>query len=152
MATLFNSKGATIDQLLSAWKANGGPTDQEVIDFAAAASTQLNDSEMVAKFEENVREVGTRANAIDRSFDRVVRAFQDMVNRYGSDYPGFSAYLTEWRGYNQVWFYSFFFVIHNSCLQRWIENLALSRDVASEQVTVLRRMDCPFRHWISLLK
>lgn len=77
-------------------------SDQEVIAFADAAIKQLESGDMVAKFQENVKQVGTWANQIDASFDRVSRSFADMVTKYGKDFPGFAAYNTEWIGYNTV--------------------------------------------------
>lgn len=77
-------------------------TDQEKIAFANAAIEQLEDDEMVEKFKANVKQVGTQANAIDASFDLVTRKFNQMVNDYGKDFPGFSTYRDEWVSYNKV--------------------------------------------------
>ncbi|KAJ2927005.1 hypothetical protein H1R20_g10099, partial [Candolleomyces eurysporus] len=128
MATAATSDPETIDHLLATWAANGGPSDDEVIQYATEITSQLEDDEMVKKFQENVKEVGTWANEVDASFDRVSRKFDDMVAEYGKDFPGFSNYNSEWKGFNQ----------------RWVEHLMLSRDVASEHVAILRRFDQVF--------
>ncbi|KAJ2924806.1 hypothetical protein H1R20_g12280, partial [Candolleomyces eurysporus] len=104
------------------------PTDQEKIAFANAVIEQLDDDEMVKKFQENVQQVGVWANQIDASFDKVTRKFTEMVDKYGKDFPGFSDYKNEWVGY----------------YQRWVKLLSLSRDVASEHITILRRFDQVF--------
>ncbi|RXW16928.1 hypothetical protein EST38_g8925 [Candolleomyces aberdarensis] len=101
------------------------PTEQEKNAFADAVIEQLSDDETVRKFQEDVKQVGVWANQIDASFDKVTRKFTEMVDKYGKDFPGFSDYKNEWIGY----------------YQRWVKLLALSRDVASENVTILRRFD-----------
>ena len=117
------------------------PTDQEKIAFANAVIEQLDDDEMVKKFQENVQQVGVWANQIDASFDKVTRKFTEMVDKYGKDFPGFSDYKNEWVGYYQVILTSSFFrsALTPCAFQRWVKLLALSRDVASEHVTILRR-------------
>jgi len=51
-----------------------------------------------------------------------------MVNQYGGDFPGLSGYNAEWKGY----------------IDRWVAQLSVSRDVASETVALLRRFDQVF--------
>lgn len=92
----------SMDQLLSTWAANAGPTEEEKIAYANAVSDMLDDSEMVKKFIENVNQVGVWANEIDESFDKVTRSFADMVNKYGSSLPEIKNYHSEWIGYNNV--------------------------------------------------
>ncbi|KAF8756971.1 hypothetical protein RHS01_04168 [Rhizoctonia solani] len=126
MATLFENS-ARIDDLLSTWS-KSGPSDEEIIQYATAATEQLEDSEMQKQFAENVKQAGTWANEVDEAFDKVTRSFADMNTKYGKDFPGFSNYNTEWIEFNQ----------------RWIKLLSDSRDVASKNVATLKRFDQVF--------
>ncbi|TEB33802.1 hypothetical protein FA13DRAFT_1626524 [Coprinellus micaceus] len=83
---------------------------------------------MVAEFEKKVGDVGNWANEVDKAFDGVTRTFVQVVNDYGKDFSGLSGFLSEWRGYNS----------------RWVSALLLSRDVASQDVTILRRFEKVF--------
>ncbi|KAF5323039.1 hypothetical protein D9611_009337 [Ephemerocybe angulata] len=125
MATAAVLSYSDAEQIMATWAKSGGPTDEEKIKFADEALALLADDDMAAKFQDNVKQVGVWANQIDASFDRVTRSFADMVAKYGSDFPGFAAYNTEWIGYNK----------------KWVAHLSLSRDVASEHVVILRRFD-----------
>ncbi|ELU37335.1 hypothetical protein AG1IA_08635 [Rhizoctonia solani AG-1 IA] len=100
MATLFENS-ARIDDLLSTWS-KSGPSDEEIIQYATAATEQLEDSEMQKQFAENVKQAGTWANEVDEAFDKVTRSFADMNTKYGKDFPGFSNYNAEWIEFNQV--------------------------------------------------
>ncbi|KAJ2918276.1 hypothetical protein MD484_g2100, partial [Candolleomyces efflorescens] len=111
-----------------------GPTDAEVITYCSAAIAELNRAP--TDFEKNVQEVGVWANDIDASFDRTTRKFSDLVKKYGKDYPGLKDYSNEWQGYNK----------------RWVTNLLLSRDVASEQSGVLNRFENVFLEMIQTIK
>ncbi|KAJ2916563.1 hypothetical protein MD484_g3870, partial [Candolleomyces efflorescens] len=101
------------------------PSDQDKLDFANAALEQLSDDQAVQQFEDNVKQVGTWANQVDASFDTVTRKFEQMVETYGKQFPGFSSYKDEWVGFDT----------------RWVALLSKSRDVASEHVAILKRFD-----------
>jgi hypothetical protein len=102
MATAQTPSYYETQKLVAGWSAKGTPSDEEKIKFIDEVSAQLDDDEMVQKFLANVKEAGTAANQVDAAFDRVSRAFDDMVAKYGSDFPGFSNYNGEWKGYNSV--------------------------------------------------
>ena len=97
---LFQS--ISIDQLFKTWAADGGPTEDEKNQYADAASELLDDDEMVAQFTANVEKVGTWANDVDASFDKVNRTFADMVDKYGGSFPGLSNFKNDWTGYTNV--------------------------------------------------
>lgn len=78
------------------------PTEAEKIAFIDAVSDELKNDASVEKFLDNVKQAGVAANTVDASFDRVSRAFDDMVNKYGSDFPGFSDYNDQWKSYNKA--------------------------------------------------
>ena len=144
-ATLFSSmalfSNISMDQLLSTWAANGGPSEDEKVAYLNAASDELEDDEMVEKFKENVNQAATWANDIDASFDKVGRTFTDLVNKYGSVLPDINNFKNEWTGYNNVGSASFPLnaLYLPTCRQNWIDYLSLSRDVASENVGILKR-------------
>lgn len=80
------------------------PSEAEKVAFIDTVSAELKDDASVEKFLDNVKQAGVAANTVDAAFDRVSRAFDDMVAKYGSDFPGFSNYNDEWKGYNSVSF------------------------------------------------
>ncbi|KAJ2912041.1 hypothetical protein MD484_g8367, partial [Candolleomyces efflorescens] len=101
-----------------AWRASGGPSQEEQDQYINGAIKSLGDPEQVVQFQQNVEEVGVWANDVDAAFDRVTRGFVDIVAKYGKDFPGLSAFLADWKTYNT----------------RWVALLLLSRNVASEQI------------------
>jgi outer membrane murein-binding lipoprotein Lpp len=135
MATVFD-KHVTLNHLLTNWKSNDGPTDQEIIAYANAASEQLKDPSMKGKFEENVKQVGTWANEIDANFDIVTRKFKDMKDEFGQDFPDFPKYYDEWLVFKA----------------RWVALLQDSRDVASQTVATLKRFDKIFIEMVLQIK
>ncbi|KAJ2914562.1 hypothetical protein MD484_g5813, partial [Candolleomyces efflorescens] len=125
MTTDTTLHGEGTEAVLLRWSAQG-PTDAEVIAYCDAAIAELESTP--TDFEKNVQEVGVWANDIDASFDQTTRKFSDIVKKYGKDFPELKGYSDEWQGYNK----------------RWVANLLLSRDVASEQAGVLNRFDNVF--------
>ena len=99
MATAAVLAPPATDALLPEWR---GLNDDEATQFVNDAIALLNDSAMVAEYEKNVGEVGTWANEVDTAFDRVTRAFVQIVDDYDKDFPALSGFLSEWRGYNSV--------------------------------------------------
>ncbi|RXW11897.1 hypothetical protein EST38_g13958 [Candolleomyces aberdarensis] len=103
-------------------------SDDEVIQFASAMTSRLQDPEMVGQLLQNVKQIGTWAIQAGESLGRVSRKFEDTVAKYGNDFPGLSDYHNEWKGYKQ----------------RWVKNLWISRDVVAENITILKRFDKVF--------
>jgi len=130
MAAVATPSLVDSQKVLDTWSASaeGKASDDEVIKFADGALALLADDSQAAIFANNVKQVGTWANQIDAAFDRVARSFDDMVDKYGRDFPGFSDYNVEWKGY----------------IARWVAHLSLSRDVASESAALLHRFDQVF--------
>ncbi|CCM00799.1 uncharacterized protein FIBRA_02841 [Fibroporia radiculosa] len=106
------------------------------IQFAKDAIKVLDDDSQVKKFEEEIENIGTAAVQIDQAFDRVARAFQDMVDKHGSDFPEIAGYKGEWNAYKG----------------RWVTYLWNSRNVASEMSAVLTRYDQVFLNLIDNIK
>ena len=92
----------SIDQLLSTWAANGGPSEEEKIAYANAASDMLENSKMVEEFIEHVNQFGVWASSVDESFTRITRGFGDMVSKYGSLLPDLKQVSDEWAKYASV--------------------------------------------------
>ncbi|KAJ2918841.1 hypothetical protein MD484_g1628, partial [Candolleomyces efflorescens] len=130
-ATTLLGEGA--EEILLRWKAQG-PTDAEVIAYCDAAIAELDSNP--TEFQKNVQEVGVWANEIDASFDRITRNLSDIVTKYGKDFPKLSEFSDEWTGYNK----------------RWVADLLLSRNVASEQAGVLNRFDKVFLEIVQEIK
>ncbi|KAJ2913939.1 hypothetical protein MD484_g6471, partial [Candolleomyces efflorescens] len=126
----------SMDQLLSTWAADGGPSEDDKVAYLNAASDELENDEMVEKFKENVNQAATWANDIDASFDKVGRTFTDLVNKYGSVLPGIKDFKKEWTGYNN----------------NWVDYLSLSRDVASENVGILKRFRQVYLEMVDSIK
>jgi hypothetical protein len=78
-------------------------SSEERIEYAKGAIEVLQDDEEIAKFERDIENVAKAAILIDVAFDRVTRNFQDMVDKYGGDFPELSNYKAEWDGYNEVY-------------------------------------------------
>lgn len=104
MATLFNPQSGTLTDLLATWKANGGPSEDEKLEYVMGCADLLEDDEMQEKFKENVAQAATQANEIDELFAHVTRSFQAMVDEFGSDFPKLRELQSEWNGYNSVHF------------------------------------------------
>jgi hypothetical protein len=82
------------------WAASDGPTEEEQIKYAEDALVVVKDEKHTLV--DNVKEVGVWANQVDVAFDNVTRGFEEMVVKYGHDFPEISDYLTEWKGYKTV--------------------------------------------------
>ncbi|TEB26954.1 hypothetical protein FA13DRAFT_1795203 [Coprinellus micaceus] len=95
---------------------------------AVLSQWKASGPEKAKAYQANIEQVGVWANEVDAAFDRVTRSLQDMVERYGSRFPELAGFRDDWNGYNA----------------RWVSHLALSRDVASAHVTILRRFDQVF--------
>ena len=143
MATAQTLSYHEVHQLTVSFAAAAEPTDKDKIAFIKAVREQLQDGDMVQQFLANVREAGTTANEVDAAFDRVSRSFDDMVSKFGTDFPGFATFNNEWKDYNSVGVLypaAFVFLIFSlSFFQRWVTYLSDSRDVASTHITLLRR-------------
>ncbi|KAJ2912242.1 hypothetical protein MD484_g8170, partial [Candolleomyces efflorescens] len=116
----------SIDQLLSTWAANGGPSEEEKIAYANDASDMLENSKMVEEFIEHVNQFGVWARAVDESFMRITRGFGDMVSKYGGLLPDLK--------------------------QNWDDYLTLSRNVASEDAKRLDVFDTFYLEMIENIK
>ncbi|CCM02048.1 uncharacterized protein FIBRA_04124 [Fibroporia radiculosa] len=125
MAAVATLSFVEAQKVLDTWAVTGGPTEQEQIQYANAALKELDNEDQVKKFQDNVKQVGVWANQLDTAFDHVTRGFEDMVAKYGKDFPDISAYLNEWKGYKG----------------NWVQYLLDSRDVASKNITLLKRFD-----------
>ncbi|KAJ2912643.1 hypothetical protein MD484_g7775, partial [Candolleomyces efflorescens] len=99
------------------------PTEQEKIAFANAAIEQLGDDEVVQKLQDNVKQLGTWANQVSDSFKRVTEKLSELAASHGDDFPQLNADKNEWAGYNAL----------------WLQHLAASRDIASENAAILKR-------------
>ncbi|CCM02035.1 uncharacterized protein FIBRA_04111 [Fibroporia radiculosa] len=128
MATVATLSVVDAQKVIDTWAATGGPTEQEKIKCANAALNELDDDDQVKKFQDNVKQVGVWANQLDTAFDHVTRGFENMVEKHGEDFPDISAYLHEWKGYKG----------------NWVQYLSESRDVASKNITLLKRFDQVF--------
>jgi len=127
MATAATLPLRDFQKVLDTWATTTGPSDDEVIEFAEGALRELrNDPNQ--QFQDNVKQVAVWANQVDASFNTVTRGFEDMVSRYGQQFPQLANYLNEWKGYQT----------------RWNTYLRDSRDVASQHVAILRRFDQVF--------
>ncbi|KAG8697442.1 hypothetical protein FRC08_006529 [Ceratobasidium sp. 394] len=135
MGTLFEPN-VHIDQLLSTWSTNSGPSDEEVIKYATDVTKQLENGDMQKTFIENVAQVGTWANQVDEAFDRVTKSFAKLKNDIGKELPEFGGYNDQWIEYNK----------------RWVTHLAKSRDVASKNASIVRRFDQVFLATIDDIK
>ncbi|KAJ2924985.1 hypothetical protein H1R20_g12093, partial [Candolleomyces eurysporus] len=111
-----------------------GVTRAESDDFIKGAINELDND--TGKFAEDIGQVSTWAIQVDEAFDRVTRGLTNLVTEFGSDFPPLNDFLGEWKGYNQ----------------RWITHLALSRDVASEHVSVLQRFDQGFLDMVGMIQ
>ncbi|KAJ2936010.1 hypothetical protein H1R20_g1087, partial [Candolleomyces eurysporus] len=111
-----------------------GVTRAESDDFIKGAINELDND--TGKFAEDIGQVSTWAIQVDEAFDRVIRGLTNLVTEFGSDFPSLNDFLGEWKGYNQ----------------RWITHLALSRDVASEYVSVLQRFDQVFLDMVGMIQ
>lgn len=116
-----------VEKILAQWAVNG-PTRAEQDQFIATVIQDLNDPQKVGGFQRNIEEVGIWANEVDAAFDRVSRSMEDIFQRYGSTFPELARFRDDWNSYNR----------------RWVTHLLLSRDVASEHVSILRRFDQVF--------
>lgn len=114
-----------VQQRLAQWKTSGGPTQEEQDKFMEDAINDLNDAEKAKAFQANIEQVGIWANDVDAAFARVKRGLADMVRKYGTTFPELAGFRDDFNGYNE----------------RWVSHLNLSRDVASQHVTLLRRFD-----------
>ncbi|TEB33804.1 hypothetical protein FA13DRAFT_1789631 [Coprinellus micaceus] len=124
MSTASTLTYEEVKAILSQWKASGTTPEQQD-QFFDDATRDLQDPEKDKEYQANVEQVGVWANEVDAAFGRVMRSMEDMVQRYGSQFPELAGFRDDWNGYNA----------------RWVSHLALSRDVASEDVTILRRFD-----------
>ncbi|KAF6748032.1 hypothetical protein DFP72DRAFT_583515 [Ephemerocybe angulata] len=102
------------------------PGTQADSGYISGVITELNKDK--GGFANNVGQVGTWAVQVDEAFDRVTRGLHALVSSFGSQFPPLAGYYSEWSKYNQD----------------WITHLLLSRDVASEHMSVLKRFDQVF--------
>ncbi|KAF6744317.1 hypothetical protein DFP72DRAFT_929721 [Ephemerocybe angulata] len=122
MATAATQSYIDVQKILQSYRTEG-VKQEESDQFVQDAINELDKDQ--GDFANNVGEVATWAIQVDEAFNSVTRGLNALVNDFGGDFPPLAGYYGEWSNYNQ----------------RWVDHLALSRDVASEHMSVLKRFD-----------
>lgn len=125
MSTAATQSYIDAQKVLQGYKTQG--VDQGESDkYVQGAIKALQDDP--AQFSNNVAEVATWAVQVDEAFNNVTKGLTNLATEFTGQFPQLNGYLGEWKGYNT----------------RWVNHLLLSRDVASEQISVLTRFDRVF--------
>ncbi|XP_006461443.1 hypothetical protein AGABI2DRAFT_192947 [Agaricus bisporus var. bisporus H97] len=86
---------------LTAWESL---TEDEQIEHQEEMTKILEDPDTLKQFSEACKNIGQTAVAIDENFRTVQKGFNDLVEKYGADFPDVGrVYVPKWAGFMARW-------------------------------------------------
>jgi hypothetical protein len=102
MATAAVLSPEDSQQILLRWQ-QFGPTTAERDAFMDDAIAQLNDSEQVKKFQDNISQIADAAMKIDKTFSDIDRTFELLAKSiFSLLFPELLTYYNDWKGFKDV--------------------------------------------------